>query len=65
MRPKSKCRGVVIKSLFPKNMIRGSKIMNAFEILRGYSPLIYGIRRERVPKELINAHMDRESIREI
>lgn len=54
---------LLARASFLTNLIRGSRVMNAFQMVRGYSPSILGIPRETVSQELIDAHIDRESTR--
>lgn len=39
--------------------------MNLFELARGYSPSIFESQREKIPHNIFNAHLDRESIKAV
>lgn len=54
---------LVARASFFTNLIHGSKLMNSFQLARGYAPSILGIPRQVVTQELLDAHIDRESTR--
>lgn len=47
------------------NLIRGAQLMNVSQLVRGYSDSVFGIPRKTIPDVLINAHMDKEYLRDI
>lgn len=54
---------ILARASFITNMMRGSKIMSAFQMARGYMPSILGIPRSIVSEEILEAHIERESVR--
>lgn len=60
---KSTPQVLIARASFITNLMRGSKVMSAFQLARGYMPSILGIPRTIVTDELLDAHVERESIR--
>lgn len=60
---KSSPEKIIERALQLKNIIKASKILNAFQLARGYAPSIFGFPRTIIPQDLVDAHMDRESLR--
>lgn len=56
---------LVARASFMTNLIHGSKIINAFQMARGYAPSILGIPRQVVSQDMLDAHIDLEAIRAI
>lgn len=54
---------LIARASFLTNLFRGSKVMSAFQLARGFTPSILGIPRAIVSGELLDAHVERESIR--
>lgn len=54
---------ILARASFITNLLRGSKVMSAFQMARGYMPSILGIPRDIVTNDLLEAHIERESIR--
>lgn len=52
---------IIARASFITNLLRGSKIMSAFQLVRGYAPSILGIPRQGVTQDLLSAHVDREA----
>lgn len=47
------------------NPIRGLRCMNALQMTRGYSASIFGMPGKKILKEMIEAHVERESTKAI
>lgn len=56
---------IVARALLITNLIKESKVLNAFELARGYSHSIFGISRNIVPQDHLDAHVERKSLREL
>lgn len=54
---------LIARASFMTNLIRGSRIMNAFQLARGYAPSILGIPKRIMSEDLLHAHVERESTR--
>lgn len=52
---------IIARTSFMTNLFRGSKVMSAFQLVRGYAPSILGIPRRVVPQELLDSHTERET----
>lgn len=54
---------LIARTSFITNLLRGSKVMSAFQLARGFTPSILGIPRQIVSQELLDVHVERESLR--
>lgn len=54
---------ILARASFITNLIRGSKTMCAFQLARGYMPSVLGIPKRVVSDELLQSHIERESVR--
>lgn len=54
---------LIARASFMTNLTRGSRVMNAFQLARGYAPSVVGIPKQIISEELLHAHVERESTR--
>lgn len=47
---------VVLRSTFLRNILYGRKAVSSFEMARGYTPKIFGLRKCPVSESLLKAH---------
>lgn len=56
---------IASRTSFQTNVMRGSKLMSAFQMERGYKPSVLGIPRSIISEDILNIHVEHSSIREI
>lgn len=54
---------LVARASFMANLFHGNSVLSAFQLARGYSPAVLGIRSSVVTPELLTAHVETKAIR--
>lgn len=63
--PTASALTIVARSSFLTNCIRGSKLLSAFQLVRGYRPSVSGIPSRVVSSEMVDAYISHEATRAI
>lgn len=56
---------IIARASLITHLFKRSKIINSFDLSRGYSLSIFSIPRTLVPQDLIEAHIERKSLRAV
>lgn len=54
---------LLARATFLANIFSGSSILSAFELVRGYSPSLFGVDSNVIPRELVESYKDQEYAR--
>lgn len=56
---------VLARSIFMSNFFSGSRLFSSFQLVRGYQPSILRMPANRVPQDLMDAHINQTAVRSI